>query len=57
MSDIVITCPQCGHEFPLSGALAAQLHARFDAAHRASLEAAVRQAEARARTPTEGSAA
>lgn len=48
MSDVVITCPQCGHQFPLSDALAAQLHARFDAQHRASLEAAVREAEARA---------
>lgn len=48
MSDIVITCPQCGHQFPLSDALAAQLHARFDAEHRASLEAAVREAESRA---------
>lgn len=48
MSDIVITCPQCGHTFPLSDALAAQLHARFDADHRARLEAAVREAETRA---------
>lgn len=48
MSDVVITCPQCGHQFPLSDALAAQLHARFDAEHRASLEAAVREAETRA---------
>lgn len=48
MSDIVITCPQCGHRFPLSDALAAQLHARFDAEHRASLEAAVKEAESRA---------
>lgn len=48
MSDIVITCPHCGHQFPLSDALAAQLHARFDAEHRASLEAAVQEAERRA---------
>jgi len=47
MSDIVITCPQCGHAFPLSDALAAQLHARFDADHRARLETAVREAETR----------
>ncbi len=48
MSDIVITCPHCGHAFPLSDALAAQLHARFDADHRARLEAAVKEAETRA---------
>lgn len=48
MTDIVITCPSCGHTFPLSDALAAQLHARFDADHRARLEAAVRDAESRA---------
>lgn len=50
MSELVITCPQCGHEFPLTDALAAQLHARFDADHRARLEAAVKEAEARAQT-------
>lgn len=48
MNDIIITCPQCGHQFPLNEALTAQLHARFDADHRASLEKAVREAEARA---------
>lgn len=47
MSDIVITCPQCGHTFPLSEALTAQLHARFKADHQARLAAAVREAEAR----------
>lgn len=48
MSDIVINCPSCGHTFPLSGALAAQLHARFDADYQARLEQSVREAEARA---------
>jgi hypothetical protein len=50
MSDIVITCPQCGHTFPLSDALAAQLAARFDADHQARLAAAVREAENRAQS-------
>ncbi|MCA1925458.1 MAG: DUF2130 domain-containing protein, partial [Thiobacillus sp.] len=50
MSDIAITCPQCGHRFPLNDALTAQLHARFDADHRARLEAAVKEAETRAQT-------
>lgn len=48
MSDIIITCPQCSHQFPLNEALTAQLHARFDADHRARLEAAVKEAETRA---------
>lgn len=48
MSDLIITCPQCGYPFPLSDALVAQLQARFDADHRARLEAAVKEAEARA---------
>jgi len=48
MSDIVITCSNCGHNFPLSDVLAAQLHARFDADHRARLETAVKEAETRA---------
>lgn len=48
MSDIIITCPQCGHSIPLSDALTAQLQARFDADHRERLAAAVREAEARA---------
>lgn len=48
MNDIVITCPQCGHRFPLNDALTAQLHARFDAGYRARLEAAVKEAETRA---------
>ena len=46
MSDMVVTCPQCGHTFPLSEALAAQLHARFEADHQARLTAAVREAGA-----------
>lgn len=49
MDEILITCPQCGHQFPLNDALAAQLKARLDAEHRARLEAAVREAESRAR--------
>lgn len=49
MDEIVITCPQCGHQFPLNDALAAQLKARLDAEHRERLEAAVRKAEGRAR--------
>lgn len=49
MTDTLITCPQCGHEFPLGEALTAQLHAQFDQDHQARLAAAVRDAEGRAR--------
>ncbi len=48
MDEIAITCPHCGKSFPLNDALAAQLHARFDAEHQARLAAAVRDAETRA---------
>lgn len=50
MNDIVITCPRCGHEFPLSEALLAQINARLDADYQVRLTAAVREAEARVRS-------
>ncbi|MCX7673547.1 MAG: DUF2130 domain-containing protein [Thiobacillaceae bacterium] len=49
MQDILITCPRCGHEFPLSDALLAQINARLADDHQAQLQAAVREAEQRTR--------
>jgi hypothetical protein len=37
MTDAPITCPNCGAEFELTEALAAPLHAKLEAAHRAEL--------------------
>jgi hypothetical protein len=37
MTDAPITCPNCGAEFELTEALAATLHAKLEAAHRAEL--------------------
>jgi hypothetical protein len=38
MSDALITCPSCGTEIELTEALAAPLHAKLEAAHRAELD-------------------
>ena len=48
MTDTLVTCPQCGSQFPLSEALTAQLHAGLEAEHEARLKAAVAEAQARA---------
>lgn len=49
MNDNDISCPRCGYVFPLDAALAARIEARYAAEERARIEAAVREAEARAR--------
>ena len=49
MTDTVITCPHCGGKIELTEALAARLHAEFDAEHQARLKQAVAQAEKKAR--------
>lgn len=49
MNDNDISCPRCGHVFPLDAALAARIEARFAAEEKSRIEAAVREAEARAR--------
>jgi len=45
MTDALIQCPNCGHEFPLTEALSAQLRAGIDAEHEADLRAAIAEAE------------
>jgi hypothetical protein len=53
MTEALITCPSCGHRFPVSEALSAQirgeLEARLRADHEARLARAVGEAERRAR--------
>jgi hypothetical protein len=57
MNDTLVTCPHCGHEFPVTEALAAQVHARIEAALRADFDArqraAVERAQASAREQAE----
>ncbi len=53
-TDALITCPHCGHRFPVSEALSAQIRAELEsslsASHQAQLERAVAEAERRARS-------
>jgi hypothetical protein len=61
MSDTVLTCPNCGHEIPLTEALTAQLRGELEVAlrveHEARLKQAMTDAEARARLQAEQAAA
>jgi len=53
MSESLITCPECGHEFAASEALTARVRAEVEARladdHDKRIKSAVRQAEVRAR--------
>lgn len=53
MSELLITCPACGHRFPVSDALRSHIHAEVESDVRAQFERrlnrAAKEAEARAR--------
>jgi hypothetical protein len=57
MNDTLITCPNCGHRFPVTEALAAQVHTQIETALRADFEARQRAAVAQAQASVREEAA